>query len=95
MSRPKPKSAGNQKPHKSGVGRSQPTRTDLSQDIMGRNSLRANDQSNVRNERQAQRDARQHADSPVESFEKVDKDVRAKRDLGKGNRGSTKAPAEE
>lgn len=62
------------------------TRTDLSQDIMGRNSLQGDDQSNVRNQRQAQPDVKQTTDGVIESFKKLDKDVRAKTDLGKGNR---------
>lgn len=62
------------------------TRTDLAQDIMGKNALQGADQSNVQNERQAQPDVKPDTDGIVESFEKLDKDVRAKTDLGKGNR---------
>ncbi|PTW55710.1 hypothetical protein C8N35_11235 [Breoghania corrubedonensis] len=60
------------------------TEDDLAQDRMGRNSLQGNDQQNVRNQRQDQPDARQETDGVVESFEKLDKDVRARRDLNKG-----------
>jgi hypothetical protein len=62
------------------------TRTDLAQDIMGKNSLQGDDQSNVRNQRQAQSDVKLETDGIVESFEKIDKDVRAESDLGKGRR---------
>ena len=62
------------------------TRTDLAQDIMGRNSLQGNDQSNVRNQRQAQANVKLATDGVIESFEKLDKNVRAETDLGKGNR---------
>ena len=64
------------------------TRTDLASDVMGDNALQGNDQANVRNQRHAQPDARQNADGVIESFEKLDNDVRAERDLGKGNRDS-------
>jgi len=61
------------------------TETDLASRKMGRNSLQGNDQANVHNQRHAVPDAKQDADDVIESFEKLDKDVRAKRDLGKGN----------
>lgn len=62
----------------------------FAQDRMGRNSLQGDDQANVRNERQDQPDARDEADEDVlESFEKLDKDVRAERELGKGNRSGS------
>lgn len=61
------------------------TETDLASRKMGRNSLQGDDQANVRNQRHAVPDAKQEADDVIESFEKLDKDVRAKRDLGKGN----------
>lgn len=57
--------------------------TDLAQDKMGDNDLQANDQRNVRNQREAVPDVKKETDGVVESFEKLDKDVRAKRDLGK------------
>ncbi|WP_018690296.1 hypothetical protein [Ahrensia kielensis] len=56
---------------------------DLAQDKMGDNDLQANDQRNVRNQREAVPDVKKEADGVVESFEKMDKDVRAKRDLHK------------
>ena len=40
------------------------------------------------NQRQAQAGANGETDGLIESFEKLDKDVRAERDLGKGNRSS-------
>jgi hypothetical protein len=58
--------------------------TDLAQDKMGRNSLQGDDQSSVRNERQAVPDVKQDADSVLESFRKLDKDERARKDLNKG-----------
>ena len=61
--------------------------SDLAQDKMGDNSLQGNDQGNVRNQRQAVPDVKQEPDdSGVESLEKIDKDVRAERELGKGAR---------
>lgn len=61
--------------------------SDLAQDKMGDNSLQGNDQANVRNQRQAVPDVKQEPDkSVVESLEKMDKDVRAERELGKGAR---------
>lgn len=61
-------------------------RADLSQDEMGNNQLQGDDQLNVHNERAEVPDVRHKPDDVVESFEKTDKDVRAERDLGKGNR---------
>ncbi|MGN6552016.1 MAG: hypothetical protein ACTHJ3_19280 [Pararhizobium sp.] len=63
----------------------------FAQDRMGRNSLQGDDQANVHNQRQDQPDAKDEADEDVlESFEKLDKDVRAERELGKGNRSGAK-----
>jgi hypothetical protein len=60
---------------------------DLAQDKMGDNALQGNDQSNVRNQRHAVPDVKQTPDDGVvESLEKMDKDVRAERELGKGAR---------
>lgn len=60
---------------------------DIAQDKMGDNSLQGNDQSNVRNQRQAVPDVKQTPDDGVaETLEKMDKDVRAERELGKGAR---------
>lgn len=66
------------------------TETDLAQDKMGRNALQGDDQLSVRNERKAVPHVKQETDSIIESLEKTDKDVRAERDLGKGNRSSNK-----
>lgn len=68
------------------------SRSDLAQDIMGNNGLQGNDQASVRNQRQAVPDVKQETGGVVESFEKLDKDVRAKEDLGKGNRHSAEHP---
>jgi hypothetical protein len=62
------------------------SQSDLAPEIMGRNALQGDDQANVRNERKARPDVRQKADDVVESFEKLDKDTRARTDLGKNNR---------
>jgi hypothetical protein len=63
------------------------TEAELAQDKMGDNSLQGNDQSNVRNQRHAVPGVRQKPDDGVvESFEKMDNDVRAERELGKGAR---------
>jgi len=63
-------------------------RSDLASEEMGNNSLQGDDQDNVRNQRHAVPDVKTDADDVVESFEKLDKDVRARKDLGKGNRSS-------
>ncbi len=68
------------------------TETDFANEKMGRNSLQGNDQAQVRNERQTVPDVRQETDGVIESFEKLDKDVRAKEDLGKGRRHSAEHP---
>lgn len=63
------------------------TESDLAQDKMGDNALQGDDQANVRNQRHAVPDVKQQPDDGVvESLEKMDKDVRAERELGKGNR---------
>tara|TARA_R110002020_G_scaffold224505_1_gene434013 strand:- start:201 stop:434 length:234 start_codon:yes stop_codon:yes gene_type:complete len=63
------------------------TEADLAQDKMGDNSLQGNDQGNVHNQRQAQADVKKTPDDSVaESLKKMDKDVRAEKDLGKGAR---------
>ncbi|WP_127751943.1 MULTISPECIES: hypothetical protein [unclassified Devosia] len=63
---------------------------DLAADIQGKNSLQGDNQTNVVNQRQAQAGAKGETDGLIESFEKLDKDVRAERDLGKGNRSGGK-----
>lgn len=63
-------------------------RADLASKEMGNNQLQGDDQANVRNQRHAVPDVKTDADGVIESFEKMDKDVRAKEDLGKGNRSS-------
>jgi hypothetical protein len=59
---------------------------DLASDIKGNNSLKGADQKDGLNQRQEQADAKGETDSLQESFEKLDKDVRAQRDLGKKSR---------
>jgi len=60
------------------------TETDLAQDKMGDNALQGNDQASVRNQRHAVADVKKKPDDSVEeSLEKMDKDVRARRELGK------------
>lgn len=60
------------------------TETDLAQDKMGDNALQGNDQAAVRTQRHAVADVKKTPDGSVrESLEKMDKDVRAKRELGK------------
>ncbi len=58
--------------------------SDLAADRMGNNQLQGDDQTKVRNQRHAVPDVKQEADGVIESFEKLDKDERARRDLGKG-----------
>ncbi len=60
--------------------------TELASDRMGNNRLQGDDQGNVHNERRAVADVRQDTDGVIESFEKLDKDKRARTDLGKGAR---------
>lgn len=61
------------------------TESDLAQDKMGDNSLQGDNQANVRNQRQAVPGVKKKPDDGViDSLEKMDKDVRAERDLGKG-----------
>ena len=63
------------------------TESDFAQQKMGRNSLQGDDQSNVRNQRHAVPEPREDADDGViETLEKSDKNVRAKREFGKGRR---------
>ena len=64
------------------------SRSDLAADEMDNNQLQGDDQESVRNERKAVPDARKKADGVIESFEKLDKNARAEKDLGKGNRSS-------
>lgn len=73
---------------KSGSPDGKLTRSDIASGEMGRNSLQGDDQANVRNERHAVPDVKTEADGVIESFRKLDKDVRAREDLGKGNRSS-------
>ena len=61
-------------------------RADLAQDEMGNNQLQGDDQEDVHNERQEVPDVRTEPDDVMESFEKMDKEKRAREDLGKGNR---------
>jgi hypothetical protein len=60
--------------------------SDLANERMGNNQLRGNDQENVRNQRHAVPDVKLETDSIEESFEKLDKEKRAREDLGKGRR---------
>ncbi|WP_417307817.1 hypothetical protein [Devosia sp.] len=75
-----------------GAGKTKPGETldefDLASDLMGNNQLQADNQVDHVNERKAQAGATGETDGIIESFEKLDKDVRAERDLGKGNRSS-------
>lgn len=70
-----------------GLGRANDLReTDLANQKAGKNSLQGDDQLSVRNERHAEPDTRRDPDETIESFEKMDKEKRARTDLGKGNR---------
>ena len=69
------------------------TETDFASDKMGNNSLQGDDQHNVHNQRQAVPGVKVEADESImETLEKSDKDVRAKRELGKGRRYSSEHP---
>ncbi|WP_420409602.1 hypothetical protein [Hoeflea sp.] len=72
------------KPHASNTDL---TETDLAADKMGRNSLQGDDQQKTRNQREAVAEVKKEPDeSVVDSLKKMDKDKRAKADLGKGAR---------
>ena len=59
----------------------------LANERMGDNDLQGNDQADVRNQRHTAPSVRREADEEIlESFERMDKDERAKTDLGKGGR---------
>ncbi|MBX9462915.1 MAG: hypothetical protein KL840_08080 [Aquamicrobium sp.] len=62
------------------------TEATIDNERMGRNALQGDDQKNVRNERRSQPDERGQADDIDESFDKLDKDKRARADLNKGAR---------
>lgn len=64
------------------------TETDFAAERMGSNKLQADDQGNVQNQRHAAPEVKKETDGVVESFEKLEKDHRARTDLGKGNRNS-------
>ncbi len=85
-----------EKPKRSTISKaraSDVTETDLASEKMGRNELQGDDQSQIQNQRHAVPDVKQDADrSHRETAEKTDKDVRAKRDLGKGRRHSPDHP---
>ena len=61
-------------------------RVDIASDRMGNNRLQGDDQSNVRNQRQAVPDIRDEADGVIESFQKMDEDAHARKNLGKSER---------
>lgn len=60
------------------------TDTDIASDKMGKNRLQGDNQANVRNQRRAVPDARQETDSVTESFRKLDRNKRARKDRNKG-----------
>ncbi|MAW87298.1 MAG: hypothetical protein CMJ42_12295 [Phyllobacteriaceae bacterium] len=62
--------------------------SDFAEERMGNNRLQGNDQESVHNQRHAVPDVKQEADDVMESFEKLDKDKRARADLNKGARGN-------
>jgi hypothetical protein len=67
-------------------GGSDVTEHDLADGTMGDNALQGDDQGNVHNQRHAQPQSKTETDSLAESLEKTDKNIRAQRDLRKGNR---------
>jgi len=56
---------------------------DLAADIKGNNRLHGQDQRDGSSQRQSMAEEKGETDGLIESFEKLDKDVRAERDLGK------------
>ena len=82
---------GNSKGGRQGAdGKGEPSGTldefDISSDLQGKNLLQGDNQNDIVNQRHAQAEEKGDTDGVIESFEKMDKDVRAERDLGKGNR---------
>lgn len=67
------------------------TRSDRAADEMGNNQSQGDNQESVRNERKAIPGVCKKADGVIESFEKLDKNARAEKDLGKatGRRAPT------
>lgn len=59
---------------------------DLYNRKMGDNKLQGDDQTSVHNQRQATPDSQQEPKEVMETFAEMDKDARARADLGKGNR---------
>ncbi len=59
--------------------------TDIASEKMGRNKLQGDDQESVHNQRQAVPDVSKDAGGVIETAESTDKDVRARRELGKGD----------
>ena len=72
------------------------TETDLAATIQGDNSLQADDQHNVQNERKAQAEALKEGGASGDIVENAkraaDPDYRAQKELGKGNRYSEDHP---
>ncbi|MCB1425227.1 MAG: hypothetical protein R3D65_03850 [Zhengella sp.] len=60
--------------------------SDFAGERMGNNRLQGEDQEKVRNQRHAVPDVKQEPDDVMESFEKMDKETRARTDLNKGAR---------
>lgn len=80
---------GDTKPTKRGADARNVIEGDLASRKMGDNALQGDDQANVRNQRHAVPDQKAETDDVIEGLKKLDKDVRAKRDLGKGNRSGS------
>ena len=79
---------GHQAPGKPG----KTTETDLAEKKMGEFGQQGTAKNRLTNERDALPDVKQEADGVIESFEKLDKDERARKDLGKGRRHSEEHP---
>lgn len=79
---------GHQSPGKPGKY----TEADRANEKMGNFKEQGHVPERLSNERDAAPEVRREADGVIESFEKLDKDVRAKKDLGKGRRHADSHP---
>lgn len=88
--------AGNRagpKGHQAPGGAGETDEDRLAQDRMGDFKQQGHAKELLTNQREAMPDGRRETDGPVESAEKLDKDKRAKEDLGKGRRHAPGHPS--
>ena len=78
--------------HQSPGGPGETDENTLAQDRMGDFKQQGHAKELLTNEREDQPDSRRETDGPLESARKLDKDARARSDLGKGARHSPEHP---